>query len=250
MFLTRGLDRGQQRVSNEEEAMSQINGTQVSRWHAMADVAALNAAVAVRVLAAAERAIRARGRFTVVLAGGNTPRGAYELLRGAPADWRAWHVFYGDERCTPRDDVLRNSRMAEVAWLAHVPILGAQVHEIPAELGPVEAAKRYATLLEPVGDFDLVLLGLGEDGHTGSLFPDHDWGRGADAPSALAVFDAPKPPPERVSLSAHRFSQAAEVLFMVAGAEKRDAVARWRAGDSIAARAIVPKAGVDVLIAP
>jgi 6-phosphogluconolactonase len=230
--------------------MSRINQAQVCRWHAMADVAALNAAAAARILAAAGRAMAVHGRFTVVLAGGNTPRGAYELLRAASADWPAWHVYYGDERCTPRDDALRNSRMAETAWLSHVPIPVAQVHEIPGELGPAEAAKRYATLLETVGDFDLVLLGLGEDGHTGSLFPDHDWGRGADAPDALAVFDAPKPPPERVSLSARRFSQAAEVLFMVAGAEKRDAVARWRAGDSIAARAIVPKAGVDVLLAP
>jgi 6-phosphogluconolactonase len=235
---------------HEEQPMSRSNEAQVCRWHAMADVAALNAAAAARVLAAAGRAIGARGLFTVVLAGGNTPRGAYELLRGASADWPAWHVYYGDERCTPRDDALRNSRMAETAWLSHVPIPGAQMHEIPAELGPAEAARRYATLLEPVGDFDLVLLGLGEDGHTGSLFPGHDWGRSADAPSALPVFDAPKPPPERVSLSARRFSQAAEVLFLVAGAEKRDAVARWRAGDSIAARSIAPKAGVDVLIAP
>jgi 6-phosphogluconolactonase len=230
--------------------MSRIEPPQICRWHAVADVAALNAAAAARILAAAGGAIRASGRFRVVLAGGNTPRGVYELLRGAAADWPAWHVYYGDERCTPRDDALRNSRMAEVAWLSHVPIPASQVHEIPAELGPAEAAQRYAMRLEPVGEFDLVLLGLGEDGHTGSLFPGHDWGRGGDAPSVLPVFDAPKPPPERVSLSARRFSRAAEVLFMVAGAEKRDALARWQAGDSIAARAIVPKAGVDVLIAP
>jgi 6-phosphogluconolactonase len=230
--------------------MSQSLEPQICRWHAMADVSALSSDVATRILAAAQRAIGVRGRFSVVLAGGNTPRAAYELLRAAAADWGAWHVYYGDERCTPRDDVLRNSRMAESAWLAHVAIPGQQVHEMPAELGPGEAAKRYAKTLEAIGEFDLVLLGLGEDGHTGSLFPGHDWGRGADAPSTLPVFDAPKPPPERVSLSAHRFSQAAEVIFMVAGAEKRDAVRRWRAGESIAARAIVPKSGVDVFVAP
>jgi 6-phosphogluconolactonase len=228
--------------------MSAAPEPQICRWHAMPDVAALNAAVAARVLAAAGHAIRARGRFLVVLAGGNTPRAIYELLRAARADWPAWHIYYGDERCTPRDDALRNSRMAESAWLSHVPIPASQVHEMPAELGPRAAAARYASELAPVGEFDLVLLGLGEDGHTGSLFPGDDPGRSPDAPSVLPVFDAPKPPPERVSLSARRFSQAGEVIFMVDGVAKRDAVQRWRAGESIPAAAIVPPAGVDVFV--
>ncbi len=221
---------------------------QICRWHGVADLAALHAAVAARVLAAADRAIRARGWFSVVLAGGDTPRGAYELLRAARADWPKWQVYFGDERCTPRDDAERNSRMAELAWLGHVPIPAHQIHEMPAELGPVEAAARYAGVLADVGPFDLVLLGLGEDGHTGSLFPGHELGRGAGAPVVLPVFDAPKPPPERVSMSARRFSDAAEVIFLVAGIGKRDAVRRWRAGESIPARAIVPPSGVDVIV--
>jgi 6-phosphogluconolactonase len=221
---------------------------QTVRWHPVPDVAALHAAVASRVLAAAERAIRARGRFRVVLAGGETPRGAYERLRVSAAEWACWHIYYGDERCTPRDDVLRNSRMAESAWLAHVAIPERQVHEIPAELGPRQAAARYATVLEPIDAFDLVLLGLGEDGHTGSLFPGHELARGAGAPSVLPVFEAPKPPPERVTMGAHRFSRAAEVIFLVAGEGKRDAVQWWRAGADIPARAIAPAAGVDVCI--
>lgn len=166
----------------------------------------------------------------------------------APAEWAAWQVYFGDERCTPRDDALRNSRMAESAWLGHVPLARSQVHEMPAELGPREAASRYRTVLEAVGDFDLVLLGLGEDGHTGSLFPGHELGRGAGAPSVLPVFDAPKPPAQRVTISAHRFSRAAEVIFLVAGAGKREAVRRWRAGEAIPAQAIAPAAGVDVFV--
>jgi 6-phosphogluconolactonase len=221
---------------------------QICRWQPVADVATLNTTIAVRVLAAADRALAARGRFVIVLAGGNTPRSAYELLRQARADWPAWHVYYGDERCTQRDDALRNSRMAEAAWLNHVPIPLPQVHEIPAELGPREAAARYAALLDPVDEFDLVLLGLGEDGHTGSLFPGHELGNEADAPAVLPVFGAPKPPPERVSLSARRFSKAREVIFLVAGADKRDAVQRWRAGEAIPARSITPTAGVDVVV--
>lgn len=221
---------------------------QTLRWRPVPDVAALHAAVAARVLAGAAEAIRDRGRFAVVLAGGETPRGAYALLRGSAADWARWHVYFGDERCTPRDDALRNSRMAESAWLAHVAIPEQQIHEMPAELGARQAASRYAALLEPVDMFDLVLLGLGEDGHTGSLFPGHELARAASAPSVLAVFQAPKPPPERVTLGAHRFGQAREVIFLVAGEGKRDAVQRWRAGADIPARAIAPRAGVDVFI--
>lgn len=221
---------------------------QTVRWHALADVAAVHAEAARRVLVAARRALLARGRFTVVLAGGETPRGAYELLRAADAEWSRWHVYFGDERCTPRDDALRNSRMAESAWLAHVPVPKSQVHEMPAELGPREAATRYAALLEPIDVFDLVLLGLGEDGHTGSLFPGHELGRDANAPGVLPVTGAPKPPPERVTMSARRFSRASEVIFLVAGEGKREAVRQWRAGAAIPARAITPGSGVDVCI--
>ncbi|HZV92153.1 MAG TPA: 6-phosphogluconolactonase, partial [Caldimonas sp.] len=173
---------------------------------------------------------------------------AYELLRHADADWASWHVFFGDERCEPPDDPQRNSRMARTAWLAHVATPAGQVHEIEGERGAEEAARRAAATLSGVPDFDLVLLGLGEDGHTASLFPGHDAGTSGDAPDALAVFNAPKPPPERVSLSAHRLGRAREVVFLVAGEEKREAVGRWRRGDDIPARAIAPPAGVDVLI--
>jgi len=214
----------------------------------MADGRAMCAEVAARTLAAADDAVQRRGRFVVVLAGGNTPRGVYESLRVADADWSRWHVYFGDERCSPRDDPERNSLMAGSAWLDHVPIPSGQRHPMPAELGAIEAARRYAATLEPVGEFDLVLLGLGEDGHTGSLFPDHELGKSARASSALAVLDAPKPPPERVTLSAHRFSWTRQALFLVAGEGKREAVRRWRAGDDLPARAITPKAGVDVFV--
>ena len=218
------------------------------RWHAMADAGAMCAEVAARTLACADDAVKRRGRFIVVLAGGNTPRGVYESLRVADTDWSRWHVYFGDERCAPRDDPERNSLMAGSAWLDHVPIPARRRHPMPAELGPVEAARRYAATLKPVGEFDLVLLGLGEDGHTGSLFPGRDFGQSAQAPSTLAVLDAPKPPPERVTLSAHRFSRTREALFLVAGEGKREAVRRWRAGEDLPARAITPRAGVDVFV--
>ena len=218
------------------------------RWHAIADVAELEQTACRLIIDAAERAIKKRGKFVIVLAGGNTPRAVYRLLRGQDADWPHWDVYFGDERCLHADDPQRNSRMASEEWLRHVPINTDRVHPIPAELAAAAGALAYANTLSNVGEFDLVLLGLGDDGHTASLFPDQNWGTAADAPSVLAVTDAPKPPRERVSLSANRLSRAREVLFLVAGDSKRDAVTRWRAGENIPARAVVPRYGVDVLI--
>ena len=116
------------------------------------------------------------------------------------------------------------------------------------ELGVREAAASYAAALSGLGDFDLVLLGLGEDGHTASLFPGNDWGTTAESADALPVFDAPKPPPERVTLSAARLSRARKVLFLVSGESKRKALADWRSGCAIPAAAIRPPTGVDVLV--
>ena len=218
------------------------------RWLPVADVAELETTACRRVIDAAIGAIDQRGAFLIVLAGGNTPRGVYRLLREQGADWAHWHVYFGDERCLPADSAERNSRMAADEWLDHVPIPKSQLHPIPAERGPNAAARAYEDTLRSVGEFDLVLLGLGDDGHTASLFPGHDYGTALDGPTVLAVFNAPKPPPERVSLSAVRLSRAREVLFLIAGDSKRDAVARWRAGENIPARAIQPRAGADVLI--
>ena len=218
------------------------------RWAGAADTKALRLAAYRHILDAATHAIEQHGRFLIVLAGGNTPRGVYRMLRFARTDWSRWQVYFGDERCLPADDAERNSRMAADAWLNHVPILKHQVHVIPAELGASAAALAYAQALCDIGDFDLVLLGLGEDGHTASLFPGCDWGDSENATDALAVFDAPKAPAQRVSLSASRLSRAHEVLFMVAGESKRNAVRQWRMGADIPARAIQPKTGIDILV--
>jgi 6-phosphogluconolactonase len=218
------------------------------RWLPVADVAELERTACRIISDAAERAIKQRGEFLIVLAGGNTPRGVYRLLRKQSSDWSRWTVYFGDERCLPAGDAERNSKMASAEWLDHVPVAEKCIHPIPAELGATAAALAYADKLRNVDEFDLVLLGLGNDGHTASLFPGNDLGTSPDAPSVLAVFNAPKPPPERVSLSAARLSRAHEVLFLIAGDSKRDAVARWRTGENIPARAIRPRGGIDVLV--
>lgn len=188
-----------------------------------------------------------RSAFHLVLAGGATPRALYARMAELDTDWRDWHVWFGDERCLPAGHPERNSRMAQDAWLTDSVIPVAQIHPIPSELGAAAAANAYANSLREVEQFDLVLLGLGEDGHTASLFPGQDWGTCPDSPDVLAVTNAPKPPPERVSLSARRLSRARAVLFLVSGADKCDAVAAWRRGEPIPAAAIRPVAGVDVL---
>ncbi len=217
-------------------------------WIGFSDTNAMREAACRRILDAATCAIHERGRFVVVIAGGSTPREVYRTLRGADADWPRWHVYFGDERCLPAGDPERNSTMAAEAWLDHVAIPPAQIHTIPTERGAEAAARAYTQTLHGTGDFDLVLLGLGEDGHTASLFPGNDPGDAADAPDALAVFDAPKPPPERVSLSANRLSRTRAAMFLVTGEGKRSAVAQWHRGEDIPARSIQPRDGVDVLV--
>lgn len=196
--------------------------------------AMLVGALADALLRQASAAIAAHGRFHLVLAGGTTPRALYEELARRGAGDRRWHVWYGDERCLPAGDPDRNSVMAETAWLAASAILPEQRRPIPAELGAEAAAAEYAAWLAEAPTFDLVLLGMGEDGHTASLFHGHAW-TGADV---LAVHGAPKPPPDRVSLSAGRLSDSQAVWFVVTGAGKREALQRWEKGESLPAAAV------------
>ena len=221
--------------------------TQTVHWQPLPDATALSQAAVAVVLDTARAAIAARGAFCIVLAGGTTPEAIYAQLAARQSDWGKWQVYFSDERCLPAGDAQRNDSMARRAWLDRVPIPPLNVHPIPAELGPETAARRYAEALAGVGDFDLVLLGLGEDGHTASLFPGQPLGASADSATVLAVHAAPKPPAARVSLSAARLSRARRVLFLVTGAGKRAALAAWRQGQELPARHIVPPGGVEVL---
>ncbi len=221
---------------------------QQCRWHSYSTTAELERAAVQSILYAAQQALSQREAFRIVLAGGTTPRRVYESLREANTNWSAWHIYFGDERCLPPDHAERNSRMAALAWLDHVAIPSVQIHAIPAELGADIAAAKYRQIVSGIEQFDLVLLGLGEDGHTASLFPEHDLGNTTDAPAAIAVHSAPKPPSDRVSLSAFRLSTSRQVMFLVTGQSKRQAVKDWRNGASIPAAAIAPDIGVEIYI--
>jgi 6-phosphogluconolactonase len=214
-------------------------------WTLFEDPAAVAAALAGRIAAAATRAIAERGRFRLVLAGGRTPQAAYARLPGINQDWSRWEILFGDERCLPADHAERNSRMAAAAFLDQTPIPADQIHPIPAELGPEAGARAYEQIVAGRLPFDLVLLGMGEDGHTASLFP----GRTID-PEALVVpvHGAPKPPPERISLGLAALGRAERLLIIVTGPDKREALRRWRSGEDLPIAAVGGGANVEVLI--
>ena len=218
------------------------------RWHGFGDAEQLALAAASKIQKRAVEAIDQRGAFHLVLAGGTTPRRIYSLLAAAGCDWPCWQVYFGDERCLPPGDAGRNDTMAREHWLNAVNMQADQIHTIPAERGARSGARDYAERLQGVACFDLVLLGLGEDGHTASLFPGRPAGAEAGAADALAVFDAPKPPPQRVSMSAARLSHTRALLLLVSGAGKRAAMAELLAGAATPVTALQPPGGIDVLL--
>ena len=195
--------------------------------------------------AAAARAIALRGRFQLVVAGGRTPLASYNLLVGEPADWDRWHIFWGDERCLPADDRERNSIAATRAFLDRVPIPRDNIHWIAAERGAAAAALDYESMIGGRLPFDLVLLGMGEDGHTASLFP------GQEIPAdrlVVPVYNSPKPPPERVSLTPRALADCRELLILVTGSEKGPALAAWRAGADLPVSKVASLGAARVLV--
>lgn len=171
-------------------------------------------------------ALREEAR-TLTLAGGRTPEAAYELLAQMPLEWGRVTVLFGDERCVAPDDPESNYAMANRALLERVTP-GAVVR-MPGELGAEAAAEWYDAVLRRLGRLDLVLLGLGEDGHTCSLFPGHP---ALDSQSLVApVHEAPKPPPDRVTLTLRALNEARRCVFLATGDGKREAYALARRGE-------------------
>lgn len=178
--------------------------------------------------AAAEIAEALRdGARNLVLAGGTTPKRCYELLAELDVAWGRVAVLFGDERCVPPDDPESNYVMTKQALLDRVA--PATVYRIPGELGAEQAAGLYAESVANASPLDLVLLGVGEDGHTASLFPRHPALHAEGL--TVAVRDAPKPPPERVSLTLEALRGAKRVIVLATGAGKADAVARAKRGE-------------------
>jgi 6-phosphogluconolactonase len=216
-----------------------------NRWHIMETADQVAQTACLQILNAAEHAIAEHGTFKLVLAGGSTPEKVYRLLAQANADWTRWRIYYGDERCLPAVHADRNSLMATQAFLEKVAIPDAQIFTIPAELGPDLAAKKYQQIVADAIPFDMVLLGMGEDGHTASLFPGHQH---QEDELAHAVYNSPKPPPERVSISAKALSNTQQLILLITGANKQEAVKNWRSGQDLPIATIVPEPPIDIYI--
>ena len=197
----------------------------------------------------AAEAITARGRFVVALSGGSTPRAIYTLLASrefAPrVDWSCVHVFWGDERCVPPDHPESNYALARETLLDHVPLPEGNIRRIRAELDPRRAAALYQEELEAVlgteGRFDLILLGIGADGHTASLFP-----------GTLALEEKTRWVVEnyveslsawRVTLTLPVLNAARHVTFLVSGAAKAETLARIQAGERLPVALVHPSPG-------
>ncbi|HYM55510.1 MAG TPA: 6-phosphogluconolactonase [Solirubrobacteraceae bacterium] len=194
-----------------------------------------------------ERARDERGVAHLALSGGTTPGRAYELLAGDPRALAGVEVWFADERCVAPEDEQSNYRLAAETLLRPAGVPDERVHRMEGELGPEEGARRYAVELAdrlPAGDripatvpgssagsappgppvLDLVVLGIGPDGHVASLFPGADTLAAGDEAVCLGVRDSPKPPPERITLSLAVLRAARRCLLLATGASKADAV--------------------------
>lgn len=213
---------------------------------------AVATALAEHVTATATRAFADRGRFTVALAGGNTPRTAYEVLASQYAtdiSWSDVFVYFGDERCVPPVDEQSNYRMATKALLSQVNLPENNIHRMRGEIDPAEAAREYARELThdlgPHPTFDLVMLGMGADGHTASLFPGTD--PNTDSSAFVRAVYAESIAAWRLTLTPDVFNAARTVIFATEGYPKANALAAVREGEydptQYPAQIIAPTAG-------
>lgn len=172
--------------------------------------------------------VEKKGQCHVVLPGGSTPARVLEILSDKPLPWHHIHWYPGDERCYPKGHAERNDTMILQKLFSKQDNVRANFHAIPAELGPEQGAEKYSALLDAAGGLDIVILGMGEDGHTASLFP----GNAAldDTRSAVPVYDAPKAPGERISIGLTTLKNAAECIVIATGENKSEALAKLQQG--------------------
>jgi 6-phosphogluconolactonase len=212
----------------------------MTRLTTFADPESTAERASIEIARALERARAEHGVAHLALSGGSTPARTYELLADALEDWESIEIWFADERCVGPEDEESNYRLAAETLLIPAEIDPARVHRMEGELGAQEGARRYAEVLRasfatdqtsppsaPVAlpVLDLIVLGIGPDGHVASLFP------GAPALDAeaqaicLGVLDSPKPPPERITLSLAVLRAARRCLLLATGAGKADAIA-------------------------
>lgn len=204
----------------------------MTRITTLADPEAVAIRAAREIVTHLREGIKRRGVAHLALSGGGTPERTYELLALEMEGWDAVQVWFADERCVPPEDEQSNYRMAAEKLLDHISLGADHVHRMRGELGPDQGARSYAQELgagfggDP-GDlptFDLIVLGIGPDGHIASLFPGAATLTAGDQELCLGVHDSPKPPPQRLTLSLPVIRAARRCLLLATGASKADAV--------------------------
>lgn len=217
-----------------------VNVSLPENWQLFNDAETLTKQLVEEILNIAEQAIKKRGVFHFVTAGGSTPNRCYQLLSQSNADWANWHIYMGDERVLPFEDSERNSQALLINWLTKISIPQQNIHFMEVEKGAEVAANDYACLFDEVKEFDVCLLGMGEDGHTASLFPGHNEAQSvqticckiaceSDFISAPVIIEnnSPKAPSQRVSLNYVAFSKSRVLIKLITGANKQQAVSEW-----------------------
>jgi len=173
--------------------------------------------------------IRKTGCCHVILPGGSTPTRCLEYIAEQPLDWSKVHWYLSDERCYPKADEQRNDVMLhEHLWSL---ISETNIYTIEAELGAEQAADSYRTVIDKIDIFDIAFIGMGEDGHTASLFPENR--ALEDLRSVVPVYDSPKPPYERVSLGIETLKNTRHRVILTGGVDKREILSRIQAGEAL-----------------
>jgi len=191
-------------------------------------LALLSSAAAEEIVRLATESIVSRGRFTLALSGGNTPKTLYDLIAQEyrdKIDWQHVHIFWGDERYVPQDDPASNYRMAKETLIDAIPIPLTNIHPVPILADPSTSSDTYAKELqtffkELLPTFDLILLGLGGDGHTASIFPATPIDRTREG--VAIVTESPVEPHVRISFTMNVLDNARNVFFLVSGEEKKE----------------------------
>lgn len=220
-----------------------------SNWVVFSDAESLAQQCVADILLRAKLAIQQKGSFHFMTAGGTTPNRCYQLLSEKQADWSHWHIYMGDERVLPFNHAERNSQALLLHWLNKQQIPTKNIHFMNTEAGANESAKKYANLIASMDVVDVCLLGMGEDGHTASLFPEHEKINPVQAVFAehranplkhpkkhqhseqlapiVIEHNSPKPPSQRVSVSYATLAKCALVIKLITGKNKQNAIQQW-----------------------
>lgn len=181
----------------------------------------------------AESAIKEYDSFHIVLSGGDTPKLIYNKLTELNTNWNKWHFWIADERFPSETFTQLNKTMIQTYFLNKIPCLDHQVHFMMVELGLDEAVRNYNEAVKSITMFDLSLLGIGEDGHTASLFPDNYIGFDDNSEDVLIVTRAPKEPKNRLSLSAKRLRASRNIIFITKGKNKKSILDKIQTDDTL-----------------